>query len=89
MDAQERVKRRFLTLAEVADELGCSQSQVYALVRSSSLPAMKLGGRGQWRVERTSLEEFIAQSYQAARDFVASHPFGSGAESSEDVDETA
>jgi excisionase family DNA binding protein len=50
---------RFLTLDHVADELAISRSQAYALVRNGSLPAMKVGGRGQWRVERTRLEQWI------------------------------
>jgi excisionase family DNA binding protein len=43
---------RFLTLDQVADELNTSRSQVYALVRDRSIIAVKIGGRGQWRVER-------------------------------------
>ena len=42
---------RFLTLADVAAVLNISDSQTYALVRSGELPAIKIGGRGQWRVE--------------------------------------
>lgn len=42
---------RFLTLPEVSDILNVSHAQAYALVRSGALPAIKLGGRGQWRVE--------------------------------------
>ena len=57
---------RFLTLQQVADELNVSHSQVYALVRDRSLIAVKIGGRGQWRVERTRLEQYIAQLYRDA-----------------------
>ena len=42
---------RFLTLADVAEVLNTSSAQVYALVRRGELPAIKIGGRGQWRVE--------------------------------------
>jgi len=55
---------RFLTLDQVADELQVSRSQVYALVRDKSLAAVKIGGRGQWRVERSRLEEYIASLYE-------------------------
>ena len=48
---------RFLTLADVAEVLNTSSAQVYALVRRGDLPAIKIGGRGQWRVEREQLEE--------------------------------
>lgn len=68
---------RFLTLQEVAEELATSESQVYALVRQGTLPAIKLGGRGQWRVERAQLEQFITQMYEETVEFVQSHPFGS------------
>ncbi len=54
---------RFLTLDDVAEELSVSRSQAYALVRNGDLPAIKVGGRGQWRVERAKLEEFIAAAY--------------------------
>lgn len=68
---------RFLTLADVAETLNISAAQTYALVRSGDLPAIKIGGRGQWRVEITALEEFIARQYELTRHFVRSHPFGS------------
>ena len=42
---------RFLQLADVAEILNISSAQVYALVRCGDLPAIKIGGRGQWRVE--------------------------------------
>lgn len=47
---------RFLTLNDVANELSMSWSQAYALVRSGDLPAVKLGGRGQWRIETQTFE---------------------------------
>jgi len=67
---------RFLALAGVAKILNVSQAQAYALVRSGDLPAIKIGGRGQWRVERSALEEMIQRSYQETRAFVTAHPFG-------------
>jgi len=57
---------RFLTLEQVAEELNVSRSQVYALVRDRSVVAVKIGGRGQWRVERAELERYIAGLYEAA-----------------------
>ena len=67
---------RFLTLADVAETLNISASQAYALVRSGDLPAIKIGGRGQWRVEAKALEEYISAQYEHTRAFVESHPFG-------------
>ncbi|GAA1142578.1 helix-turn-helix domain-containing protein [Nocardioides aquiterrae] len=66
---------RFLTLADVAEVLNTSSAQVYALVRRGELPAIKIGGRGQWRVESTQLEEFIQRMYADTKAFVEEHPF--------------
>jgi excisionase family DNA binding protein len=38
-----------------------SVPQVYALVRSGDLPAIKLGGRGVWRVDRDKLDAYLEQ----------------------------
>jgi excisionase family DNA binding protein len=67
---------RFLQLADVAEVLNISAAQVYALVRSGDLPAIKIGGRGQWRVESSELEGYIARMYEETRDFVNTHPLG-------------
>ena len=69
------VTPRFLTLADVAEILSTSSAQVYALVRRGDLPAIKIGGRGQWRVEATQLEAYIERMYAEARAFVDAHPF--------------
>lgn len=66
---------RFLTLADVAEVLNTSVAQVYALVRRGELPAIKIGGRGQWRVESEQLEAYIERMYAVAREFVSQHPF--------------
>lgn len=66
---------RFLTLADVAEVLNISASQTYALVRSGELQAIKIGGRGQWRVERDKLETYIGRMYDQTRQFVTTHPF--------------
>lgn len=67
---------RFLTLADVAEALNISAAQTYALVRTGELPAIKIGGRGQWRIEATQLEHYITRMYQFTQDFVVTHPFG-------------
>jgi excisionase family DNA binding protein len=78
------VPPRFLTLADVAEVLNTSSAQVYALVRQGQLRAIKIGGRGQWRVEASELEDFIKRMYAETEEFVASHPFGRGDEVPED-----
>jgi excisionase family DNA binding protein len=69
-------RQRFLQLADVAEVLNTSSAQVYALVRSGELPAIKIGGRGQWRVEASELERYIERMYAQTREFVESHRFG-------------
>ena len=63
---------RFLTLADVAEVLSTSSAQVYALVRRGDLPAIRIGGRGQWRVEATELEAYITRCYEQTATLVAS-----------------
>jgi prophage regulatory protein len=41
-----------------------------ALLRSGDLPGVKLGGRGQWRVERSKLEEWIGEQYARTRTLI-------------------
>ena len=67
---------RFLHLSDVAEILNISQAQVYALVRRGDMRAIKIGGRGQWRVEASELEKYIERMYDETRDFVSTHQFG-------------
>lgn len=66
---------RFLSLADVADVMNISVAQVYALVRRGELPAIKIGGRGQWRVEADALESYIAAAYSSTKQFIKDHPY--------------
>jgi len=68
------VESRFLLLSDVAAELNVSDSQVYHMVRSGELPAIKIGGRGQWRVERVQLEAYIERKYTETAEWVAGNP---------------
>jgi excisionase family DNA binding protein len=70
------MNERFLQLSDVAEILNISASQTYALVRSGELPAIKIGGRGQWRVERSELEAYIQRAYEQTRAFVLANPLG-------------
>ncbi|WP_155369674.1 helix-turn-helix transcriptional regulator [Catellatospora vulcania] len=69
---------RFLTLEQVAEELSTSTAQIYALVRRGELAAIRLGGRGQWRVERARLEEFIGRLYDETQQYVKDNPLAGG-----------
>lgn len=65
------MEARFLTLTDVAETLNITLAQAKALVRSRDLPAIKIGGRGVWRVERTELEAYIQRMYGDTKAFIA------------------
>ena len=65
------VESRFLPLTDVAEVLSVSIAQARALVRSGELRAIKVGGRGQWRVEKTELEDYIQRMYSQTSEQVA------------------
>ena len=75
---------RFLQLADVAEVLNVSSAQVYALVRSGDLPAIRIGGRGQWRVETSALEDYIQRMYAETKVYVRSNPLGRAEETDTD-----
>lgn len=51
--------------------LNISADQAYALVRSGELRAIKVGGRGQWRVGETDLEDYIQRMYAQTQESIA------------------
>lgn len=69
------VAGRFLTREQVADELAISKAQVYALLRRKDLRAMKIGGRGIWRISREDLEAYIERTYEETACWIGKHPF--------------
>ncbi|MCU1599565.1 MAG: binding domain protein excisionase family [Frankiales bacterium] len=75
---------RFLQLSDVAEVLNISASQTYALVRNGDIKAIKIGGRGQWRVEAQALEDYIQRMYAETQAFVDTHPLGAGESVPED-----
>jgi len=60
----ERHRFRFQTIDDVAEELATSPAQI-PLIKRRELPALQIGGRGQWRVERAKLEAYIQAAYEA------------------------
>ena len=58
----------------VALYLNVSVPQVYALVRSGVLPAIKIGGRGIWRVDRHQLEAYIERLHRETEEWAKAHP---------------
>ena len=65
---------RYLKLEDVAAYLSVSAPQVYALVRSGELPAIKLGGRGVWRVDRKKLDAFLDELEAKTAEWTKAHP---------------
>jgi excisionase family DNA binding protein len=53
--------------AEVAGVLNVTVSQVYTLMRSGELPALKIGRKGVWRVSREALEAYLTERTDEAR----------------------
>jgi hypothetical protein len=47
---------------------------VYSLVRSRELPAIKIGGRGIWRVDRRQLEAYIERLHRDTDEWAKAHP---------------
>lgn len=68
------IEPRFLTLKQTAHYLNVSEPQVYSLVRSGELPAVKIGGRGVWRVERKGLEEYLEHLMVETKAWTKAHP---------------
>ena len=58
---------RFLTVADTAAILNISVTTPYAPVRCGELPAIRIGTGGQWRVEATSIDAYIATRYEEER----------------------
>jgi excisionase family DNA binding protein len=65
---------RYLKLEDVAAYLSVSTPQVYALVRSGELPAVKIGGRGVWRVDRQKLDTYLEQLETETAEWAKAHP---------------
>lgn len=65
MDDGSVLSRKFMTLEDVQVVLAISSSQAYALVRLGQLRAIRVGGRGQWRIEVAELEAYINRAYEA------------------------
>lgn len=74
------IEPRYFKLREVAAYLNVSEPQVYALVRSGELPAIKIGGRGVWRVDRDKLEGYLERLEEETRAWAKAHPLGKNSE---------
>lgn len=73
-DSTAALAPRYLKLDDVASYLSVSVPQVYSLVRSGDLPAIKIGGRGVWRVDRNKLDAYLEQLEQETAEWAKAHP---------------
>lgn len=74
IDPAVKIEPRFFTLQQTARYLNVSIPQAYALVRSGELPAIKIGGRGIWRIDRQKLEEYVERLHKETKDWARAHP---------------
>jgi excisionase family DNA binding protein len=64
-DVQPKESRsRFLTVAEVAEQLRVSNMTVYRLVQSDQLPAVRVGR--SYRIREEDVDRYIAAGYTRA-----------------------
>ena len=54
---------RFLSIADVAEQLSISAQAVRSLIRTGEVPAIQVGARGLWRIEVAALEDYIDKQY--------------------------
>ncbi len=62
--AKDATRSRFLTVAEVAEELRVSSMTVYRLIKSEQLPATRVGK--SLRIREDDVERFLAGRYTEA-----------------------
>jgi len=55
---------RFVTVAEVAEELRVSNMTVYRLVQSGQIPAVRVGR--SYRIRASDLDRYLAEQYNQA-----------------------
>ena len=73
-EASGDIEPRFYTLEQTARYLNVSKPQVYALVRSGDLPAIKIGGRGIWRVDRYQLDDWLERVQEETLQWAKENP---------------
>lgn len=52
-------KEQLLRVKEVAERLGCSHNNVYALINRGFLPVVRIGRSKGYRVDSRDLDEFL------------------------------
>ena len=58
---------RLLALAKVAEVIGIGGDEVMSLVHTRRLRGLRVGTAGQWRVEESSVTEYLDEQAEEAR----------------------
>lgn len=64
IDGSAGDQQRLMTVASAAQFLGCSEANVYALIRGGELPYVTIGRSKGFRLDRADLEAFIEHRKQ-------------------------
>lgn len=64
LTSQIHPKARFLTVAEVADQLRVSNMTVYRLINAGTLPAVRVGR--SYRLREDDIDRYLVDSYTEA-----------------------
>jgi excisionase family DNA binding protein len=64
-------QRRFLTIEQAAEELNVKQSLIRGLIKTGELRAIQIGGRGQWRIGRQDIEDYVTEAYRRTAERIA------------------
>lgn len=68
----DEIRRRFLTVEQVAEELNVGLPLVRSLLKTGELRGIQIGGRGLWRIASTDLENYISQAYRTTAERIES-----------------
>lgn len=69
---RQPTRKQFLTVSEVAQELGISERSVWRLIEQGVLPVYNFGG--STRIKRADLDTYIAQSKRPEEGDDDAHP---------------
>jgi excisionase family DNA binding protein len=68
---ESELRRRFLTVEQVSEELNVGVLQIRALLRSGELRGIQVGGRGLWRIGVNDIEDFVDAAYRRTAEGIA------------------
>ncbi len=63
---KRRERTQIMTLKEVAKYLGLHPISIYRLIKTSDIPAMKIGG--QWRFKKEVLDAWLSRQSHINKD---------------------